>query len=80
MSRLLISYKETVVPFLMDKFSYKNVMQVTKIEKIVINIGLGEARDNPKSIEIAKTELGLITGQVPIITKAKKFSEKMMIF
>lgn len=72
MARLLTQYKEKVVPYLVEKFKYKNVMQATKLTKIVINIGLGEAKDNPKVIEIATQELSMITGQKPLITKAKK--------
>jgi large subunit ribosomal protein L5 len=72
MSRLLTQYKEKVVPYLVEKFKYTNVMQAPKIKKIVINIGLGEAKDNPKVLEIATSELSMITGQKPLITKAKK--------
>jgi len=72
MARLLTQYKEKIVPMLIEKFKYKNSMQAPKITKIVINIGLGEAKDNPKVIEIANTELGMITGQKPLITKSKK--------
>ncbi len=56
----------------MDKFGYKNVMQVPKLEKVIVNIGLGEAKDNPKALESAVNDLTIITGQKPIITKAKK--------
>jgi large subunit ribosomal protein L5 len=57
---------------LMDEFKYDNVMQVPKLEKITINIGLGEAKDNPKLMESAVQELGIIAGQKPVVTKAKK--------
>jgi len=57
---------------MMEKFSYKNKLQVPKLEKIVVNMGLGEARDNPKILEFASNELSIITGQKPVITKAKK--------
>jgi large subunit ribosomal protein L5 len=56
----------------MDEFKYDNVMQVPKLEKITINIGLGEAKDNPKLMESAVQELGIIAGQKPVVTKAKK--------
>lgn len=65
-------YKNEVIPALMKKFNYKSVMQVPKLEKIVINIGLGDVKENPKSLENAVAELAMITGQKPIITKAKK--------
>jgi len=57
---------------MMDKFHYKNVMEVPKLEKITINMGLGEAKDNPKMMETAVEEIALITGQRPVVTKAKK--------
>ena len=72
MERLREKYEKEIVPALMKKFSYKSVMQVPKLEKIVINIGVGEAKDNPKALENAVNDLGIITGQKPIITKAKK--------
>ncbi|MCP4482638.1 MAG: 50S ribosomal protein L5 [bacterium] len=72
MARLLKQYQEKVIPLIMENFSYKNVMQVSKLEKIVINIGLGEAKDNPRSLEIALEELSVITGQKPVACKAKK--------
>ena len=65
-------YQKDIVPVLMKKFNYKSVMQVPKLEKIVINIGLGDVRDNPKSLENAINDLSQITGQKPIVTKAKK--------
>ncbi|NLY67074.1 MAG: 50S ribosomal protein L5 [Tissierellia bacterium] len=71
-SRLKEKYINEVIPALMERFQYKNVMEVPKLEKIVINIGLGEAKDNPKALESAVNELSLITGQKPIVTKAKK--------
>jgi len=73
--RLKTVYKDTIVPGLMEKFSYKNIMQVPKIEKIVLNMGLGKATDagrNTKIIEEAVEELASIVGQRPVITKAKK--------
>lgn len=72
MARLLDYYKEQVAPALMQKFGYKSVMQIPKLEKIVVNIGVGDARENPKAIESAANDLAQITGQKPVITKAKK--------
>ena len=65
-------YQKEIVPAMMKKFNYKSVMEVPKLEKIVINIGLGDIKDNPKSLENAVNDLTIITGQKPIITKAKK--------
>ncbi len=65
-------YHEQVVPALMTEFRYGNVMQVPKIEKIVVNIGVGEALDNAKALDAAVGDLRQITGQQPVITKAKK--------
>ncbi len=70
--RLKIKYKEQVIPILMKKFSYKNIMQVPKIKKIVINIGIGRDSKDAKAIEAAQKELSLITGQKPILRKSKK--------
>lgn len=72
MSRMHEMYKAKVAPALMEKFSYKSVMQIPKLEKIVVNIGMGEAKDNPKAIEAAMSDLAAITGQSPVITKARK--------
>ena len=72
MARMQEFYKSEVAPALMTKFGYKSVMQIPKLDKIVINIGCGEARDNPKVIESAITDLMAITGQRPVICKAKK--------
>ena len=71
-ARLQETYKKDVFPALMEKFKYNNVMEVPKLEKITINIGLGEAKDNPKLLETAAEELALISGQRPVITKARK--------
>jgi large subunit ribosomal protein L5 len=60
------------VSTLMDKFKYKSIMQVPKLEKIVINMGIGDAKENPKFLENAVSELATITGQKPVVTKAKK--------
>lgn len=71
-ARLRTTYKEEVFKGLLDKFQYKNVMEVPKLSKITINMGLGEAKDNAKLMESAVEEIGLICGQRPVITKAKK--------
>ena len=65
-------YKSEVVPAMMKKFNYKSVMEVPKLEKIVINIGLGDTKENPKELENAVNDLAQITGQKPIVTKSKK--------
>lgn len=72
MSTLKTLYKEEVAGALMKKFEYKSAMQIPKIEKVVINIGLGEAKDNAKVIDSAAADLMLITGQKPVVTKARK--------
>ena len=72
MSTMRTLYTNEVAPALMKKFNYKSTMQIPKFDKIVINIGLGEAKDNPKVIDAAMTDLATITGQKPVITKAKK--------
>ena len=72
MSVLKEQYKKEIIPALMKKFGYKSVMQVPELNKVVINIGLGDTRENPKALESAMKELTQITGQKPIITKAKK--------
>lgn len=71
-ARLKEYYKNDVFKAMMEKFKYKNVMEVPKLEKITVNMGLGEAKDNAKVLETATAEIGLITGQKPVITKAKK--------
>ncbi len=70
--RLRVKYNEEVVPQLMKHFGYKNINQVPRLEKIVLNMGLGDCKDNSKSLNIAVEELKLIAGQKPVITKAKK--------
>ena len=65
-------YQKEVVPALMKKFNYKSIMEVPKLEKIVINVGLGDIKENPKSLEGAINDITIITGQKPIVTKAKK--------
>tara|TARA_E500000178_G_C16808222_1_gene655708 strand:+ start:286 stop:828 length:543 start_codon:yes stop_codon:yes gene_type:complete len=70
--RMYENYKKNIVNSLQDKFKYKNVMEIPKIDKVVINMGLGEAVKDSKKIEIAQKELSAITGQFPVVTKAKK--------
>ena len=65
-------YKSEVVPAMMKKFNYKSVMQVPKLDKIVINMGVSDVKDNSKALDIAAADLQTITGQKPLITKAKK--------
>ncbi|MBI5572786.1 MAG: 50S ribosomal protein L5 [Desulfomonile tiedjei] len=71
-SRLKEYYSKSVVPALMEKFKYKNPMQVPTLEKMVVNMGLGEAIQNPKVLENAQNEMALITGQLPVLRKARK--------
>ncbi len=71
-ARLKDTYKNNVFSALMDQFKYNNVMEVPKLEKVTINMGLGEAKENAKIMESAVEEIGLITGQRPIVTKARK--------
>ncbi len=70
--RLLERYRSQVVPALTEQFQYKNPMQVPKLKQITLNVGLGEATTNARLLELATTELGQITGQRPVITKARK--------
>ncbi|MEA5142556.1 MAG: 50S ribosomal protein L5 [Oscillibacter sp.] len=72
MARLKVKYNEEVAPALFKKFGYKSVMQVPKIEKIVINVGCGEARENAKMLDAVVNDLGIITGQKAVVTIAKK--------
>lgn len=72
MARLKEFYKQEVSPALMKKFSYKSVMEIPKLDKIVINVGAGEARDNSKVIDAIMTDIAAITGQRPQVCKAKK--------
>ena len=71
MSRLKEQYKNEIVPELTKKFGYKNVMQVPKLDKIVVNMGVGEAKENAKVLESAMNDMAIITGQKPVQTKAK---------
>ncbi|MBO4887553.1 MAG: 50S ribosomal protein L5 [Firmicutes bacterium] len=72
MSRMKENYKNNIVPGMIKKFGYSNPMEVPKLDKIVINMGVGEAKENPKALEGAIADLTQIAGQKPIITKAKK--------
>ena len=72
MARLKVKYTEEVAPALFKKFGYKSTMQIPRIEKVVVNCGCGEARDNSKVLESVVNDLAIITGQKPVITKAKK--------
>jgi large subunit ribosomal protein L5 len=70
--RLLVEYRQKVVPALRERFKYQNPMQVPRVSKIALNMGLGEAIQNQKLIEAAATQLGAISGQKPVVTRAKK--------
>ena len=72
MNRMQELYNKEVVPALRKAFEFKNIMQVPRIEKVVVNIGVGEALDNPKAIEAAVSDLTIITGQKPVMNKARK--------
>ena len=72
MARLRTKYKEDVVPAMIKEFGYKNPMQVPRLEKITINVGLGEATQNAKAIDSAVIDITAITGQKPVVTKSKK--------
>lgn len=72
MTRMQEKYLNEVVPALKEKFQYKNIMEVPKLEKVVINMGLGDCKDNSKALEAAVIDLGIVSGQKPIVTKAKK--------
>ena len=72
MSRLREKYKKEVIPALMERYGYKNIMQVPDLIKVVLNIGMGEATQNAKALEAAESDLATISGQHPVITRAKK--------
>ena len=72
MSRMKDFYKESVAPALFKKFGYKSVMQTPKLDKIVVNVGCGEAKENAKIIENVSAELATITGQKPVVCRSKK--------
>ena len=72
MARLKETYRSEVAPALMNKFNYKSVMQIPKLDKVIINVGCGEARENSKAIDAVINDLSLITGQKPVVCNAKK--------
>src|SRR5499433_2092496 len=72
MARLKTKYQDEVIPAMMKEFGYKNVMQVPKLAKITLNVGVGEATQNIKALDSAVSEIAVITGQKPVITRAKK--------
>ena len=72
MNRLQEKYNSDVIPALRKSFEYKNITQVPRLDKVVVNIGMGEAMDNPKALEAAVNDLAIITGQKPVMTKARK--------
>ncbi len=72
MSQLKEKHRKEVIPALMERYGYKNIMQVPRLEKVVLNIGLGEAIQNAKAMEAAERDLAAISGQHPVITRAKK--------
>jgi len=72
MTRLQEKYEKEIIPAMVEKFGYKNIMEVPKLEKIVINMGVGEAKENQKVLESAISDLTIISGQKPILTRAKK--------
>lgn len=71
-SRMREMYENQVVPALMEKFSYSNEMEVPKLDKVIVNMGLGDCKDNSKLLDAAVEDLATITGQAPLVTKAKK--------
>ncbi len=72
MSRLKQYYLDTVAPAMMKKFGYKSVMQIPKLDKVVVNVGAGDAKDNAKVIDSIKSDLAAITGQMPVVCRAKR--------
>lgn len=72
MPRLKDTYRGEIIPAMMEKFSYKNVMQVPRVEKVVINMGMGDIKENPKGLDSALNELAVISGQKPVVTIAKR--------
>ena len=72
MSRLIETYRKEIVPILMEDFGYRNLLEAPRLVKIVVNIGLGEALEDAKALDGATRDLSTITGQVPIITRARK--------
>ncbi len=72
MPRLKDRYGKQIVPSLMEKFAYKNVNQVPRLEKVIINMGMGDVKDNPKALDAALRDLSIIAGQKPVVTRAKR--------
>lgn len=72
MSRISEKYKSEIAPALMQKFGYKSPMQIPKLDKVVVNVGVGEAKENAKALDAAMSDIAQITGQKPTVTKAKK--------
>jgi large subunit ribosomal protein L5 len=72
MPRLRATYEKTIRPKLMTQYGYKNIMQAPRIEKVVVNVGLGEATSNPKAVDAAVRDISAITGQKPVVTRSKK--------
>ncbi|MDD3268035.1 MAG: 50S ribosomal protein L5, partial [Syntrophomonadaceae bacterium] len=72
MARLYELYRKEITPKLMERFKYKNIMEVPKVERVVINIGVGEAIQNPKALDGAVNDLTIIAGQKPVITRARR--------
>lgn len=72
MARLKEMYRDETAPAMKEKFQYKSVMQIPRLEKIVVNMGVGDAKDNAKALESAVSEMALIVGQKPVVTRAKK--------
>ena len=72
MARLKDKYQKEIIPALNERFKYKSVMQVPKLEKVVLNMGVGDVKENPKAMDSAVNDLSIISGQKPIVTKAKK--------
>ena len=79
MTRLYDRYTNEAIPALKKEFNYKNPMEVPRIEKVVLNVGLGDAVSNSKLIEVVCKEIGDITGQKPVVTKARKRSEERRV-
>ena len=79
MARLKDFYKDEVAPALMKKFEYKSPMQIPEIKKIVINVACGDAKDNSKIIDAVSNDLGIITGQKPVVCKARKSVEETIL-
>ena len=79
MTRLQEKYEKEIISAMMEKFGYKNIMEVPRLEKIVINMGVGEAKENQKVLESAVNDLTLISGQKPILTREKKSVDNFKI-